>query len=299
MRTDPSSLDDARLPKYCSNMVKSMSNSHWTGIGLTILCLGIVGGCCCADKVDKPPLPSALCIDRLPPCPTVVGACAGYHPTCWMSWPDCCPTCPPPDQVVPVPRGPAEDTPRGEGVRSPDKGLEAVPMPQEEPQPKVAEPPKAEEPPSAVELPRAKTLPKTNEPPSGRKPHNAKEPPKAKNPLPKVEKPLSIVPNPPSIGDPLPNESDTSAWEEAPLPEQYVKSPVPNKASIGVSSMSGCVLHILDSDSEVEESAPATDASLTILAPKKRDALPEVRQVVFRQQEEGRGYGRRDCQQDK
>ena len=102
MQTGLSSLGDAQSSRYCSNMVRITLTSRWIGIGLMLLCLGISGGCCCADKVGKPPLPSALCIDRLPPCPTVCGPCYGYHPTCWMAWSDCCRTCPPPEQVVPT-----------------------------------------------------------------------------------------------------------------------------------------------------------------------------------------------------
>ena len=276
MQTRLSSRGNAQSPKYGRNMVRIMFTNRWIGVGLTILCLGTSGGCCCRpDKVGKPPLPSALCIDRLPRGPNLCGPCAGYHPTCWMAWSDCYTPCPPPEQVVPIPHGRAGDILPGEGVRSPDKDLEAVPMPQEESRPKVGKPPKAEEP-----------LPKLE------------RPPKAPPPLNKAKEPQPIVPAKPPMDDSRSHESDSANWEVAPLPEQYVKSPAPDKMAVHTAPIPKYSLRILDSDSSGGKSAPTRDVPLAVLVPEKRDVFPEILQVVFRQEERDSSDGQQDKQPD-
>jgi len=242
-----SSLGDAQFPRYCSNMVRIMLTSPWIGIGLTILCLGTSGGCRCVARTRKPPIPSAICVDRLPRCPTLCGPCNGYHPTCWMAWPDGCGTCPPPEQIVPVPRGPVGDALPGEGVRSNAKDLEVVPMPQEEP-------PKAKEP-----------LPKV------------KEPPQARPPQPKAEKPQSIVPIKPSVNDSESNDSDTADWDTAPLPAHHAERSLPDTMSIHSDRGVGAFAPTRD----------IYDMCLALVAPATKNIFPEVCQAIFRQEKNG------------
>jgi hypothetical protein len=325
-------------------MVKITFTSSWIGIGLMLLCLGMSGGCCCADKAGKPPLPSAMCIDPLPPGPTVCGPGYGYHPTCWMAWSDCCRTCPPPEQVVPLPRGPAGDTPSGDGVRPPNRtDLEVVPVPHEEPRAKLPNPPKAEEPPPMLEKhgkakepppmlektgnakepdlilekplkakePKSKlkkpgkaekSKPKLEESPKAEPPlTKAKEPrpklerlPKVENCLTKAEEP-SIVPIQPSMDDSGRSKPECADWEEAPLPKHYAKSSVPDKLDVYIPPVPKSRPRILDSHSGSRELAPTRDMYFAVLVPERRSILPEIRRVVFWQEENGGG----DRQQDK
>jgi len=252
-------------------MVRITLTSFWIGIGLTILCLGTSGGCCCCPaKAGKPPLPSALCIDRLPRGPNLCGPCAGYHPTCWMAWSDCYAPCPPPEQAAPIPYGRAGAILPGEGVQ-PDKDLEAVPMPVEEPRPKARKPPKAEEP-----LPKLERLPK------------------AKAPLNKAKEPQSVVPAKPSMDDSRGHKSDSANWEVAPFPEQYLKSPASGKMAVHTAPIPRYSLRMLDSDSSGGKSAPTRDASSVVLVPEKRDIFPEILQVVFWQEERDSSDGQQD-----
>jgi hypothetical protein len=280
-------------------MVRRMSTSHWMGIGLTVLCLG-TSGCCCADKGGERPLPSAIYVDRLSRRPTVCDPCAGYHPTRWISWPDCCETCPPPDQSVPSPRGSGEFVPPGESVRLPEVNSEVMPVPQEEPRPKIAEPPKADEPPNVAEPPGTKWLPKAKEPPKPKEPGNPVEPPKAKDLSPKAEEPpLSPAPLQSAMSDFNRDELCHSDWGPAPLPEQSKKSSCFKKEKIPITPISGCALRILDPYSDGEAVLPAFGNSITILVPKKGDVLPEIRLVTFRQEVDSRGDDQRNRQQGK
>jgi hypothetical protein len=183
----------------------------------------------------------------------------------------------------------------------PEGSLEFVPVPQEEPRSKVAEPPKAHEPPSAIEPPRPGWVPKAKEPPAARKPRNTIEPPKANNPgLPKAEEPRpSLVPLQAAMSDWDYDKSRSLGCGPAALPEQDAKSRGSDEETTLITPISGCALRIVDPDGNGEDVAPAFANSLAILAPKKGDVFADIRQVVFRQEEDNRGQDRCDRQQDK
>jgi hypothetical protein len=276
-------------------MVRITLTNSWIGIGLTFLCLGTSGGCSCSDKVCQSPS-SALGVVRLPQVPSLCGPCGGYRPTCWMAWSDCCPPCPPPEQAVSTPHGSAGDIRQGEDVRSPSKDMEVLPMPQEEPRPKVATPPEAEAPMPILETPAKskQPLPTLDKPAKGKEPSpKLEQSPKAENPANKAKEPRSVVPAKPSTNYSGSRYSESANWEAAPLPERYVSSPDPEKWHAATASLPKYSLRIVDPDNGDGESSPASAASLAVLAPKKRGILPDVRQVVFRQEEHNSGNSQR------
>ncbi len=80
-------------------MAGKMVDRRWIGICLALLWLSSSGGCHWVDGVRVPPSridPPVPCLDHVPRHPVACEPCYGYHPTCWMGWPDCCNQCPPP-----------------------------------------------------------------------------------------------------------------------------------------------------------------------------------------------------------
>jgi hypothetical protein len=279
-------------------MVRIAFTNSWIGISLAILCLGVNG--CCTDRACKPPLPSGSCINHLPRRPCVLGPGYGYHPTCWMSWSDWCPSCPPRGQVFANPQGAVSNRPSADGNWwLPDESMELVPMPQGEAQPKVAEPAKGKERPPIAEEP-----PKPEEPPK------LQEPPKAKEPLPKSQKvskavaplietdslpPLCEIEFPKDISNYL--EPTHVGWGESPFPERYAMSPgsKPLPAKMDIPARPGCTLRIFDSGSDGGEVTLAKKIrGLMAIAPEGSDGIPEVRQVVFREAEDAASGSQQD-----
>jgi hypothetical protein len=191
MPTGLSSQGDAQSSRYHSNMFRTALTSSVVGVGLTISCLGIGGGCYRPGQAG-PRAVSPLYVERLPQCPTICGPCGGYRPTHWMSWSDYCPTCLRSSRGIHATHVSGSDVPPGEGVLAPDGNPEMVPVPQGEPQagatdvlgsngptPGVPKPARAEK-----RQPRAEGPAETQE-----RRRKVPVPPKAEEPLPGVGKP--------------------------------------------------------------------------------------------------------------
>jgi hypothetical protein len=273
-------------------MARIKLTSPWFGISLTIICLGISGGCRCADSVCRSSHPPALCKDRLSQGAVTCDPCCGYHPTCWTAWPVCCRSCPPPDQFIPVPRKLLGNAPPAEGVGSNANDLEMVPMP--EPQSEMGAPPEAKGPLSKVnQPPRAKaveplhkvkelpqaipdgSLPKVKSPPKAKADEplpKVKEPPTTKSVLPREEELHSIVPIKPAMDDADRDESDTGGWKKAPTPKPSGNNAGSNTKDVCCGSGGGKFFPTRD----------IYNMCLALLTPDYY-AFPEIHQVAFGQ----------------
>jgi hypothetical protein len=304
-------------------MTRIMLSSPWFGICVAILCLGASEGCRCAGTTCQPVRPA--CLSRGA---ATCDPCYGYRPTCWTRWPDCCRPCPPPEQIIPIPHGLPGNAAPGDASDANSKDLEPVPKPvpqagivSEPPEPaaslpKVNQSPKAR---AAKPVPKAKTVPKAKadeplpvpevkEPPEAKPAEpspmpKAKESPKAVSPVSDDDKSLSVVPIQPSSDDSSSSsESDAAASERA-------FSPRPNDDNVAADTQE------VRSDGDRQKTdherliptrdvynmclallAPEKHVGLVLLAPEKKDLFPEIRQVAFGQEEDGRSNGQYDQQ---
>lgn len=104
----------------------------WAGVCLALLVLGASGGCCSWDGCGAlRPHFYSLAGKEVCRGPMTCGPCFGYHPTCWLSWPECCGPCPPPEHLGPIPAAPTSAVP-AEADLAPVPGREPVPRPKAE-----------------------------------------------------------------------------------------------------------------------------------------------------------------------
>jgi len=167
----------------------------WAGICLTLLWLGGGGGCCCLDGfgMAHSRLFRFPCTYRAPREPMTCGPCYGYQPTCWLAWSECYCPCPPPEHIGPIPGGPTGGLPLEDDL--------APPSPNRGPNREMVPRPKADSP--------------------------KEKPPKADSP--KEKPPLPIAPVPPSSHTSSKHKSDTADWGIAPLPDDILAAPMPQK----------------------------------------------------------------------
>jgi hypothetical protein len=120
----------------------------WLGISLSLLWLGVGGGCHCMDEcgLTYPHMPGAAGKCCAPQGTAMMcGPCYGYRPTCWMPWSEYCCPCPPPEHISPVPSAPAEQKLMEGDLVPPKPEREIVPRPKSES--RKLEPPKKKSPP--------------------------------------------------------------------------------------------------------------------------------------------------------